>query len=161
MEQQKERPIEIASLLNPAFCGQTILHCIYKFEKVASDGFPYPLVFLVLPLILHQETRAKVPSFTRIPFHVWLHKNQNLLIGFAERAKQLVTITKEAIAFLASYDVLKLEDGKFRVSNFEPKYDAAISLDVKDCFAKAEVLGKWFARTGTTATIYSMLGVQP
>ena len=161
MEHTKKRPIEIITLLNPAFCGQTIRYCIRKYEKKNSLGMPYSLVFFVLPLVLHKETRDKIPSISRKPFHAWLNDNQTILIGLAERIKQLVPITKDSISFLVNCNAIKIENARLKVIEFNSKPFEITSLEIQDCFQKAETVGRWFASAGTTSTIYSILGVQP
>src|SRR5437867_10652346 len=98
----QHRPPEVAYLLNPAFCGAIIRHCIlrYRKESVSKGAFPYPLTFLILPIVLHQRTRTSIPKMTRGQFHVWLQSNSYIRIGLADRARALVPVTKESISFL-------------------------------------------------------------
>jgi len=37
----------------------------------------------------------------------------------------------------------------------------AFNEEITDCFRKAEILGRWFARAGSPAVIYTMWGVRP
>lgn len=162
MELQKKHPIEITRLLNPAFCGQTILYCISKFEKYSKDtGMHYPLVFFVLPIILHEDTRNEIPSTTRRTFHAWLMDNQRILINLSQRITNLIPITKEALVFLSYYDKIEIKNGLINTKNFSSRTVESKSLEIQDCYQKSQVLGKWLATAGTPTTIYSILGVKP
>jgi len=88
MKRWTERPAEVVNLLNPAFCGRLLYDTIRTYNDTANRGFPFPLIYLVLPLLLHKATRQSINSRTQ--FIVWKQSNEHHLIGFAERAKQLV-----------------------------------------------------------------------
>ena len=81
MKAWEDRPPEVASLLNPAFCGQVIYRCVEGFTETENAPMPYPLAFLVLPLVLHPPTRASVNANTR-HFQVWLNAHQPIKIVF-------------------------------------------------------------------------------
>jgi len=161
MKTWEERPTEIANLLNPAFCGQVLRFAGQEYQKVCSRPLPYPLAFLVLPIVLHKTTRERISLRVRQPLHTWLQDNQDVRIGFGERTRELVPITRETIAFLLQLGIIALDD------------DAGISMrgrravigqddgEVNDCYRKAILIGRWFARSGSTATIYTMWGVKP
>lgn len=161
MVQKRSRPIEILTLLNPAFCGQTILHCINKYEKFHSKGIPFSLVFFILPIILHKETRSRIPSVTKSTFHYWLTNNSPILIDLSERIRKLVPFTKEALLFLSYHDTIKITNSRIKIKNFNPKTTDSDSIEIQECFKRAEVLGKWLAIAGTETTVYAMLGVTP
>ena len=82
------RTPEVAYLLNPAFCGIILYSSIKEYNKVLHKAFPFPLIYLVLPLVLHRQTRINISSRTQLI--VWIHKNAKLLIDFPLRAKELV-----------------------------------------------------------------------
>ncbi len=160
----ENRPIEIAYLLNPSFCGEIIRRCIKKYETINPAGFPYSLLFLILPIVLHRLTRESISSNQRSQLHVWLQNNQYVRVGFAERAKQLVPITKESIAFLLQLNSIII-DGQANIkgNNYKSTIQANSNeaVEVLDCYKKAEIVGRWFAKAGTPTNIYIMWGVRP
>lgn len=157
----ERRPIEVANLLNPAFCGELLRRCFYTYEQYTSGYFPYPLAFLVLPIVLHKKTRELISTRTKDHLDAWLHKHQEVRIGFAERARQLIPITNEALMFLLNSDSLEVSiDAKLVVKNYLPKQIKETD-EVSHCFKKSEIVGKWFARSGNPTTIYTMWGVRP
>lgn len=160
----ENRPVEIAYLLNPSFCGEIVRRCIKKYETINSMGFPYPLLFFILPIVLHRLTRESISPRQRSQLHVWLQNNQYVRVGFAERAKHLVSITKESVAFLLQLNSIIVDDkANIKVNNYNPT-DQAKSIEaaeVLDCYKKAEIVGRWFAKAGTPTNIYIMWGVRP
>ena len=54
MQEWKMRTREIAYLLNPAFCGRILYTTIRAYNEKSHRAFPFPLVYLVLPLVLHK-----------------------------------------------------------------------------------------------------------
>ncbi len=159
-----ERPVEVANLLNPAFCGHVIYGCADAHNREAGKPLPYALAFLVLPLVLHLDTRSTMKPNTR-HFEVWLNLNPEIKVGLTARARSLVPFTREALGFLHRSGTLTIQET-----------DAALGIpkalrtlrrrfpvgdDTKACIAGAKVLGRWFARANSPATIYASLGLRP
>jgi len=162
----QERPVEYANLLNPAFCSILIQHAIKGYQKEKSQGMPYPLLFLVLPLVLHNSTRNALPNTTRTKLHVWLQKQPEVHIRFSDRASFLVPYTKEALVFGMQTDIINIcEDGKFTWVKGKLKPISAISwssdTEPAICCKKAEFIGRWLAQAGEVSTIYTMWGICP
>jgi hypothetical protein len=159
----EKRPDEVANLLNPAFCGEIIRRCIKGYQKRTEQTFEYPLLYLILPIVLHRGTRDKINPRSKNKMHTWLQENQDVRIGYANRAKRLVPITREAVQFLICQNALEIDSGggviipSYRRKNIEGHNYGEIA----DIFKKAEVVGKWFSNSGTTSTIYTMRGVKP
>ncbi|PPB08836.1 three component ABC system middle component [Brevibacillus laterosporus] len=163
MKSWYERPQEIAYLLNPAFCGEVIRRSTTKYYENTDVPFQYPLLFLILPIVLHRATRDKFPSSSRKQMHVWLQENQSVRIGFASRAKELVPITKESVIFLMQLDALEINNnGNVQVPKYRKvKLDGHTDGEIAEIMNRAEMIGKWFSRAGTVSTIYTMWGVKP
>ena len=92
-----KRVPEIAYLLNPAFCSSIIYHVILEYQKKAKRGFPFTLIYLILPIILHKSTRERITSRTNMV--VWIQRSPDVLVGFSERAKSLVPFANESVEF--------------------------------------------------------------
>jgi hypothetical protein len=159
----EERPVEIANHFNPAFCGEVLRRCINSYHQTNSLPFPYPLIFLVLPIVLHRNTRESISPRQRLTLHAWLQRYPDLRIGFAERASELILITKEALIFLLQVDAVRFDDQAGLIS--QPYRKVPIvgqdEGEIADCYRKADMVGRWFARAGTVTTIYAMWGVRP
>ena len=150
------RTHEVAFLLNPAFCGR-VIYC-----TKTNRGFPVPLAYLILPLVLHKESRSCIDSRTKLI--AWVQRYPQLLIDFSRRARELVPITNEAVEFLLQTGNIYLNSsGELEIlptsrSLSKTKY---IDEEIADCLKKGEHVAKWFATTGKVETIYITLGVRP
>ena len=95
--------------------------------------------------------------------HVWIQENQKVRIGFADRAKNLVPVTNETIAFLMQLKAMHIDiDGIIKITRHKKVSLANHNYgEIADILKKAEIIGKWFANAGTASTIYTMWGVKP
>lgn len=157
-----DRPDELKHLLNPAFCGRVIYGAVSEYQKSTKRDFPFPLVYLILPLILPQPIRTKINSRTQLVN--WVHGHQELVFNFGKRAGDLVEITNEAVELLlqAGYMVLT-DNGELSkvITAGTLSKTKHIDLEVAECLTKAEHVGRWFAGAGKVETIYTSLGVRP
>lgn len=157
----EKRPREITTLLNPAFCGEIILECIAVYNRVLGS-FPFPLLFLILPIILHQKTRDTMPSKSK-QMHMWIQIHKEILIGFSDRARNLVPITIESLAFLLHVNALKVDKNGNIESNTKwiRRKISERDLEITDCLSKSRYLAKMFSSSGTLATIFTMWRIRP
>lgn len=161
MDSWENRPVEIAYLLNPAFCGEIICRTVKEYNEKSSNLFPYPLLFLILPIILHRTTRKKIGRQRQM--HNWLQIYPEVRIDFAARAKNLIPITKEAINFLLQANAIKIDEtaGITVVPRSRSNIHLTLENEVGECYKKAKILGRWLARVGAPINAYVMWGVKP
>jgi hypothetical protein len=134
----------------------------YQKEN-SSLNFPYPLLFIVLPILLHQESRKSLPKRTDKSFFDWIAENQHLKIHFAQRAKGLVPFIREAIIFLLQHNAIEFQqNGKLLVKEYrKKKITDENKEEIEEIFDKASFLGRWLSKAGDTKTIFAVLGVKP
>ena len=161
MEAWNKRIPEIANLLNPAFCSTIIYHVILEYQKKAKREFPFTLIYLILPIVLHKSTRERITSRTNMV--VWIQKYPDVLIGFPGRAKSLVPFANEAVEFLLQQKILQITNGELSVVKTlsKSKIDAIADQEIHECYNKAENVGRWFAQMGAEENIYAVWGVKP
>ncbi len=151
--------MEERALLNPAFCGE-LLHAAAR--EFGEPGLPFPLSFLVLPVVLHKHTRERLPKAVTSSIPMWLQRNPEVKIGFDQRVANTAAITREAVAFLLAHARLTVEDGGVLRAVGVVKHDQDPGSDeIKDCITKARFLGRWLRRAGTPATVYALFGIRP
>jgi hypothetical protein len=164
LETWNQRPQEIAHLLNPAFLGVIIRRAVAGYESATSNGMPFSLTPIVLPLVLHPGTRQILPDI-RTTFPTWLQEHRELLIELPQRIAELVPFTREAIIFALQRDALKLDDGgmlRDGTSKMKGKTKyAEISTEIKDCWRRSEFVGRWLAEAGPSSTVYGLIGITP
>lgn len=156
------RPDEVKNLLNPAFCGRVIYGTVSEYQKSAKRDFPFPLVYLILPLIMPRPIRIEINSRTQLVN--WVQRHQELVFNFGKRASDLVEITNEAVELMLQTGYMILTDNgelsKVITAGALSKTKHS-DQEVAECLTKAEHVGRWFAGAGKVETIYTSLGVRP
>ena len=165
MRHWHDRPQEEAYLLNPAFCALTISAGVRGYASVESAGMPFPLAFLVLPVVLHKQTRDALPRSVRTYLATWIEDNPDVRIGFADRARALVPFVREGLLLAFSQGEIALRSEGRVAPGARPArigdYLGAATDEVRSCIRKAEFVGRWLARAGTVPTIVALWGVRP
>lgn len=164
----ENRPLEIRNLFNPAFCAHLIHDALKGYQQEKNEGMPYPLLFLILPVILHKQTRDSLPRGVSTKFHVWLNKNSHLRVDFAQRTRDLVSITREALYFGIDSGHITMSDADTFISTKKPfkkttellKSELDIS-EISEIRKRAPFMGRWYGQAGTVASIYVMWGIRP
>lgn len=158
-----DRPPEVAYSLNPAFCGRVIDECVAEYAAASARAMPYPLSYLILPIVLHKKTRASMPSTLKKRMHPWLSENQRVKIGFGERTRSMTQFTREALVFLIRTGRIEITaTGEFEGGGTEAtKNSKHGSSEIMDCSKKAKIVGRWFAPYDDAAEVFRMWGVAP
>ncbi len=164
MEKWEDRSQIAANLLNPAFCGEIIRRTIAAYNgNEEGIKFPFSLLHLILPILLHKKTRENMPQRSSTYFHSWVDENEHLFIDFVRRVKELIPYTNESMLFLLQYNAAKInDDGNIEIISYTRRTPSGdYSNEVKTIYKKAELLGKWFRLTGNEQTIYMFLKIRP
>ena len=106
-----DRSPEEANHFNPAYCGALIYEFARAYEKARKVPVSYALIFCALPIVLHPKTRRRLPSTTVTRLLPWLEKNQDVRVGYAERARSLSPYVREAIRYAAARQAIRFADG--------------------------------------------------
>lgn len=156
----EERPVTIAHLLNPAFCGEVIRRCIFGYQKAKDSAMPFHLAFLVLPIILNKRIRESLPKTSGKNFVSWIEENQIIKKDLPSIIKSVIPYSRECIMFLMMYRIINLNDnGDFEAVT--KSKDLNEDNEVTECYKKAQLLGKFFAKAGTSQFIFINLGIKP
>ncbi len=163
MQKINKRSVEATNLFNPVYCSILLRESIEGYESKSSMGMPYPILFLVLPIIMHKHTRESLPKRTITYMHKWLHENPEVLIGFPERTRKLVPFTKEAIIYAMHNNLINIDENGFAtITNKKIKSPSwpkgSETLVSKE---RAKFLGTWLSMGGDVSTIYISWGVRP
>ena len=157
----EQRPFEVANLFNPAFCSVLLEEAMGGFEEKAQAGMPYSLAFLVLPVVLHKSTRNLLPRSTRTRLSTWLQRNPQVRVGFAQRARRLVPFTKEALVIGMSHGTIDVDTKGNLLCRTRSKKLWDKGTEPYLCRKGSRLMGRWFALSGETRTIFTMWGVRP
>ena len=159
-----DRSIEQARLLNPAFLAALIWSCAEGYGSTDSQGIPYPLLFVAMPIVLHKSTRENLPRSISTSLAAWLGNNPQVHVRFSERAISLTPLLKEGVLFGINGQLISLTSSKI-VAALPPRSKNLFLRDssdeVRDCMKQAKFVGKWFASSGDYITVMTLLGVMP
>lgn len=160
-----QRSREERTLLNPAFCANLLWHAARGYARASNGHLSFEESFLVLPFVLHRETREALPRDTRTSLAVWLGHHPLAQGRIVTRARALVTHTKEAMAFGGVHGFLWLAEGRLHAdeawADSVERSLIAASDEVRLCVKRAEFVGKWFAQAGSATTVLTLIGVRP
>ena len=98
-----ELPTEISHLLNPAFCALILHSGVDAYVGESEQPMPFPLAYLILPIVLHEDTRQLLPIAKTTTMHAWLQRYPQVRVGFVERATRLVEFSNEGLRFLFAH----------------------------------------------------------
>jgi hypothetical protein len=166
MQSWSNRVVEEANLFNPAYCAVLLAEASKDFIKKAARPLPFPLAFLILPIILHRSTREALPASTVTSLLPWIQENREHLVDFSTRVQRLSAIGREAILFGLQTEALSLSaEGALVLGlghrSITAKRTPLFTAEARDCAERAGFIGRWFAVAGSTATIYAAWGIAP
>jgi hypothetical protein len=67
-----DRSHEERALLNPGFCANLLWHAARGYASDRDGALSFEESFLILPFVLHCETRETLPRSSRTSLAVWL-----------------------------------------------------------------------------------------
>ncbi len=165
MKAWTSRANEEAYLLNPAFCCLALVASILEYRESKKEGMPFPLLFMVLPMVLHQPTRRLLPQNIRTSMPAWLQSNASAQVLFHSRVVSLRPHTREALQFgLLHQWIVKpangLLDSTRRADDIE-RAIRALKDEASECVTRARFVGRWFASSGEPSTVMALWGIKP
>lgn len=163
---------EQSALLNRSFCATLLWYAAAGYssesEAMSNDAapaLPFELSYLILPIVLPRLCRESLPNRVDSSLGAWLADRPLVVAQFSSRARALSPHSRTALAFAFSYGIIRLEAGMLyddhKLSAQIKKVTKQSSKEVQACIKKAFFIGRWFARSGTSATIMTHWGVRP
>lgn len=162
MKHWHERPVEIRNLFNPAFCGLVLCRAFAGFEEIDSDGMPFSLSLLVLPLCLHKESREIIHKNQLSYMLKIIESNPQILLGFSSRASNLLPFTFEGLGYSMFLDCFEITEGaRFKTVAKAVRKKITGTDESQQIQKTARIVGRGFAKISDRVTIYKSLGVKP
>lgn len=161
----RARSIEERNLLNPGFCSMLLWQSALAYGSERKAAMAIELSFLVLPFVLHRETRESLPRKITTSLPTWLAEQPIVRTRLGERASALRPFTREALVFGGSHGLLSLSaDGVLANDTMKRRVAAGLkptSDEVRACAKRAEFFGRWLEKAGDKETVMALLGVRP
>lgn len=143
---------EVRNIQNPALGAGLLWRfcCGYVGSHPTHDSVPLPLAFLVLPVVLHQQTEEFVHSTQRASglraFSAKFAKSENskqdVLLAIHDRMLDLRHLSLDSLRIALVTRLLHLHNAHLTPLS-ETRASAGISTDVKRLMNNAEKLGGW------------------
>lgn len=162
MKRWDQRPIEIRTLFNPAFCGLILYRAMQGYEEGDGRGMPFSLSLLVLPLCLHKDSREVFAASTKSYLLKVTEKNQQVQVGFADRATTMLPYAFEGFGLLMERGCISVaDDGRLLTVPNKVRKSVTGTDETKSCQRVARFIGKEFARISDRVTVYTTFGIRP
>lgn len=162
MKRWDRRPIEIRNLFNPAFCGLVLFRALQGYEEEDTRGMPFSLSLLVLPLCLHKDSREVIAGSSRSYLLKTAEKNQQIMVGFPDRAAQMLPYALEGFGLLMERGCLIVaEDGRIQPVPNKVRKTIKGTDETVSCQRVARIVGREFARIADRVTVYTTFGIRP
>lgn len=162
MKRWDQRPFEIRNLFNPAFCGLVLFRALQGYEEENPDGMPFSVALLVLPLCLQKDSRQVIAESPRSYLLKTVERNPQMLVGFADRASDLMPFAFEAFGLLMERGCFVVSpDGRLKTAPDRVRKSITGTNESISCQRVARIIGKEFARIGDRVTVYTTFGIRP
>lgn len=166
LEKWHDRPIEEANLFNPAFLCALLHEFLKDYAKTQAGGAPMTVVTIAMTATLHRASRERLPNRTVTPLYAWLQDNEDLLIGFASRAKNIVPYVKEGILFGLATETLAVGSGHnlmpgVKKATFPKPFIDTTTAEMKSIIDRAKFMGRWLSNSGSEISVSAAWGVKP
>ena len=162
MKRCDQRPFEVRNLFNQAFCGLVLFRALLGYEEVNPDGMPFSLALLVLPLCLQKDARQVIAGSSRSYLLKVVEKNPQLLIGFADRASDMLPFAFEALGMLMERGCFIVsQDGRLKTVPGRVQKSVKGTHESVSCQRVARFVGKEFAHIADRVTVYTTFGIRP
>lgn len=123
---------------------------------------PFSLSLLVLPLCLHKESREVIASNPRSYLLKTTEKNQQVMVGFADRVTQMLPYAFEGFGLLMERGCIAIaDDGRIQTVSNKVRKTVSGTDETISCQKVARIVGREFARIADRVTVYTTFGVRP
>lgn len=156
-----ERSPEERTLLNPALIAAILREAAQGHAEQIKRPMPFVLGFLVVPVVLHPESRSGLPNTLRTAMPAWLGANPRLRATVQERVPAVASLVREGALLGLSAGVLQLDRGGLTAGPFRRSEPARRAAELQALLQAARFVGRWVARVDSPATVYALWGVQP
>lgn len=147
---------EVLAIQNPALGSILIWRAASKYQQRHMGGsfMPLPLSFLVLPIVLHEETVALVTSTRTLSglrkltqkFVSSEESKTDLLLAVGARAMKMRALTWKSIQLGLTSNVLSLDiSAGALMSLSDTSLVSGVPHDIRPLISGAEKLGEWFS----------------
>lgn len=158
----EERPVELANLLNPAFCALLLQEAARGYQTSSSEGLPYALAYLVLPIVLYPPARQALPKSTVVVLAAWVQEHPAVQFQVATRTPWMLPYSREAVLFGLQHHLLRVDDeGSLATEGRRAQSFFPAESEPDACRKAAGLIGRWFGKIANPSLVLTMWGLRP
>lgn len=151
-----------AAMFNPALISTTIATAANQYEETSGLAMPWPLAYLVVPLVLHRPTREGLPRTKATSLAKWADDNTVLVSGLPARAQHLAPHVREGLRFGLREGMMEVIGGDALRSLAKPQIEVRkVEGDLAVIYQASRLIGRVLGRAGSPVDIFATLRVQP
>ena len=140
---------EIYYIQNPAIGGAILWRFCCGYYSVNCAPIPFPLLFIVLPMILREDIRYfikhtnKSSGLSKISEKAFKEKRTDSIYSLNDAAIEMRILSLESFNVGTASNLMKLDFQTAMVYPLVMKMKSGCSSDTKDILNSAEKLGYW------------------
>jgi len=157
----RDRASEERASLNPALIAQVIAQASAGHALETAGGMPFHMSYLVVPIVLHAETRSALPATVRTSLASWLSENAVLRDAIQRRVTAFAPLVREGLLLGLRSGSMRLEGSVIEVANPRAVVPAQDVPELHGLLRSARLVGRLFARVGSESTVFALWGVRP
>lgn len=151
-----------AAMLNPALLAAIMASAASEYQRANGDPMPWPLSYLIAPLVLHRGTRESLPRTTTTHLGNWIALHPVIHAGFPARAQSLAGVVREGLRFGLAHGALQVDPlGRISGTLVAPARGGNGNGEVDPLLTRAGFVGRWLTKIDQPATAFILLGVAP
>lgn len=145
---------------NPAFCAAVLAWFCAAHRESHKHDPALALAYLVLPIALSEDLAGTFEGCNKnTGMLVWIERSPRTIANLSKRVNDTLNITTDAIRFGCISEILHL-GAKGQVVSGDKKIPlAAMTGPSGRAFARARLLGYWFANAGSARAVMEAMGV--
>jgi hypothetical protein len=146
---------ELELIQNPGLGAYLIWQCVLGYQEESGEAMPFPLAFLVLPLVLHKSTLEAIATTRKSSglalFAAKLAIERENLLAVHERARILRRLTMDSlgVGVTAKLMLVHYESPSLRAYPAGESFKKPVVPERLKAFSPAsQKLGYWFQKAG-------------
>lgn len=146
------------NLFNPAFVAVCLSEAARGHVEGGDEFGSIPILYSATVTGLFSHLRANLPSSTRTHLSKWIVEHPEFRPEFQRLAQATRPAVIDALRFALTHGLLEAETANLVPQGRRRRLPIHLSEETLEILDKTRWLGRWFAKSGSPATVLSLLG---
>ena len=146
------------ALFNPAFLAAVLAESAAGYQNECDEDLPIPLGFVAGAMASIPQLRSALPRTVRTHHAVWLTDHVWVRPEFARLFPSLGPPLRTALLVAATGDVIEVRASRMHAPSRPSRRGLDLTDETEAVLRAARFLGRWYGRSGSPATILSLMG---